>query len=85
MSHVVGSAKSLFRRFYAEQIGATATEYAFGLALLILVAITALSLLGNQLGSMTTSISTDLSTSTSEAAGSFGPGDFRLQTNVNVP
>lgn len=85
MSHVLGSAISLFRRFYAEQIGATATEYALGLALLLLVAITALSLLGNQLGSMTTTISTDLSHGTSDAAGSFGPGDLRLQTNVNVP
>ncbi len=79
MNSVIGTV----RRFLVEQAGATATEYAIILGILIVAVIGAAAMFGIQFSNTTSAVTSGLSNGT-ETSGSFGAA-FRPQTTVSAP
>lgn len=73
------------RSFCHEQEGATATEYAVILTLIIVAVVGAAALLGLTFSGTTSAVYTGLSGGTDSGGGSFGPGNFRNSTTVTHP
>lgn len=85
MSHLKQNFSCFVRRLIIEQDGATATEYAVILGVIIVAVVGAVALFGLQFSSTTSAVYTGLSSGTDSAAGSFGPGSYRSQTGVTLP
>lgn len=76
---------SLLRRMVFEQEAATSAEYAFVLALVIVAAVATLAMFGSQLGGTTSILTNEVPGAGPGPGGSFGPGNFRTRTGVQIP
>jgi len=85
MSYIQRNPLATLGRLVSEQEGAAASEYAVILGVIVVVVIAAAAVFGLQFVNTTSSVYSGLSNGTDSAGGSFGPGNFRSQTNVSFP
>lgn len=86
MKNTLNQSISASRSFCFEQEGATATEYAVILTLVIVAVVGAAALFGFTFSGTTSAVYSNLSGATdSGGGGSFGPGNLRTNTSVKMP